>query len=118
VKYRNKRINDFYTAKGAVLKSITVRKNPAGDYYSVLLYERPYGRQPKAFSGDKSKTIGLDFYPAELYVDSNGKTGRDFGYIAQKQAHKKQLKKRQRQFARKQSGSQNREKARIKAACL
>jgi putative transposase len=47
VKYRNNRINDFYTAKGAVLKSITVRKNPAGDYYAVLLYERPYARQPK-----------------------------------------------------------------------
>ncbi|MDR2490805.1 MAG: transposase [Spirochaetaceae bacterium] len=101
-----------------MLKSITVRKNPAGDYTAVLLYERPYVRKPKTFSGDKSKTLGLDFSPAELYVDSNGRTGRDFGYIAQKQAHKKALKKRQQRLMRKQKGSQNREKARIKVARL
>jgi putative transposase len=114
VKYRNKRIGDFYTAPGATLRSITVRKNPAGDYYAVLLFERPYTRQTKVFSDNREKTIGLDFSPADLYVDSNGKIGKDFGYTAQKQAHKKPLKKFQRRLARKQKGSANREKARVK----
>jgi putative transposase len=119
VKYRkHNKINDFYTAKGAVLKSITVRKNPAGEYYAVLLYERPYTRKPKAYSGDESKTIGLDFSPANLYVDSNGRTGRGFGYVAQKQAHWKHLRKLQRRLMRKQKGSSNREKARVAVARL
>jgi putative transposase len=118
VRYRNRRIKDFFTAKGAVLKSITTRKNPAGEYYAVLLFEREYVRQSKTYSGDECKAIGLDFSPAELYIDSNGKFGRDFGYVPQKQAHKKPLKKLQRRLARKQKGSCNREKARIKVARL
>ena len=43
-------------------------------------------------------------------------TGRDFGYIPQKQTHLKQLRKLERRLARKQKGSKNREKARIKVA--
>lgn len=119
VKYRkHNKINDFFTAKGAVLKSITVRKNPAGEYFAVLLYERPYVRKSKTFSGEENKTIGLDFSPAELYIDSNGDSGKKFGYIAQKQANKKQLKKLQRRLMKKQKGSNNRNKARIKVARL
>jgi putative transposase len=119
VKYRkHNKINDFFTAKGAVLKSITVRKNPAGEFYAVLLYEREYAREPKTYSGDESKTIGLDFSPAELYIDNNGNSGTEYGYIAQKQNHKRQLKKLQRRLMKKQKGGKNREKARIKVAKL
>jgi putative transposase len=108
VKYRkHNKINDFFTAKGAVLKSITVRKNPAGEYYAVLLYQREYVREPKVYSDDENKTIGLDFSPAELYIDSNGNSGKDFGYVAQKQFHKKRLKKLQRRLVKKQKGSNN-----------
>ncbi len=119
VKYRHKgKINDFFTAKGAVLKSITVRKNSAGEYYAVLLFEREYIRKPKVYSGNESKAVGLDFSPAELYIDSNGNSGKDFGYTAQKQAHKKPLKTLKRRLAKKQRDSKNREKARIKVARL
>jgi putative transposase len=45
-------------------------------------------------------------------------TGKDFGYIPQKQAHLKQLRKLERSLARKQRSSRNREKARIKVARL
>ena len=61
-----------------------------------------------------------------MYVSSESQTGKDFGYIAQKQAHSKKLKKLQRRLARKQMvavencpikvSSKNREKARIKLA--
>jgi putative transposase len=118
VKYRHGKINDFFTAKGAVLKSITVRKNSAGEYYAVLLFEREYIRKPKVYSGNESKAVGLDFSPAGLYIDSNGNSGKDFGYIAQKQAHSKQEKQLKRRLARKQKDSKNREKARIKVARL
>lgn len=33
----------------------------------------------------------MDFSPAEMYINSDGKSGKDFGYVAQKQAHHKQL---------------------------
>ena len=71
----------------------------------------------------------MDFSPAELYVDSEGTSGLDYGYRAQKQVAKKKLTKLQRRFAKKQMvkkvcedgitrkvSSQNREKARVKLA--
>lgn len=67
---------------------------------------------------NRKDAIGLDFSPSEIYVSSENQTGKDFGYIAQKQAHSKQLRKLQRRLARKQKGSKNREKARIKLARL
>jgi putative transposase len=120
VKFRHHgKYNEFYTAEGAVLKSITIRKNPAGEYYAVLLIAREYNRKPKLYSNDESKTIGLDFSPSELYIDSNGKSAKDdFGYVAQKQRHWKSLRKLQRRLMRKQKGSKNREKARVKVARL
>jgi putative transposase len=117
VRYRHRGgFNDFFTTKGAILKSITVRKNPAGEYYAVLLFEREYIRKPKTYSGDESRAVGLDFSPVELYVDSNGNSGRDFGYIPQKQVNARKLKTLKRKLAKKQKGSNNREKVRIKVA--
>lgn len=107
---------DFFLKPGANLKSITVRKNPAGEYYAVLLFEREYVHKAKSFDGSENQAIGFDFSPADFYIDSNGKSGKDFGYVAQKQKNLKKLTKLQRRLARKQKGSANREKARIKVA--
>lgn len=107
---------DFFLRNGANLKSITIRKNPAGEYYAVLLYEREYCHKVKFFDGNENQVIGLDFSPAEFYIDSNDESGKDFGYVAQKQKNLKKLTKLQRRLARKQKGSNNREKARIKVA--
>ena len=60
----------------------------------------------------------MDFSPSEMYINSDGKSGKDFGYVAQKQAHHKQLQKLSRRLAKKQKGSNNRNKARIKLARL
>ncbi|MDR0557848.1 MAG: transposase [Treponema sp.] len=98
------------------MKSITVRKNPAGEYYAILLFEREYIRKPKTYSGSENKVIGLDFPLADLYIDSNGNSGKDFNYAAQKQAHKKKEKKLKRRLAKKQKESKNKEKTRIKVA--
>lgn len=107
---------DFFLRDGANLKSITIRKNPAGEYYSVLLFEREYCHKQKVYEGDESQAIGLDFSPEEFYINSDGSSGKDFGYVAQKQANLKKLTKLQRQLMRKQVGSNNREKARVKVA--
>ena len=107
---------DFFLLQGANLKSITIRKNPAGEYFAILLYERDYCRKQKSFDDNENQVIGLDFSPADFYIDSNGKSAKDFGYVAQKQKNLKKLTKLQRRLARKQKGSKNREKARIKVA--
>ena len=107
---------DFFLRDGADLKSITIRKNPAGEYYAVLLFEREYCHKQKVYKGGESQAIGLDFSPADFYIDSDGSSGKDFGYVAQKQANLKKLTKLQRRLMRKQIGSNNREKARVKVA--
>ena len=105
------------------LCNITVEKSCSNKYYAVLLYEI-IGQSYEI--KNRKESIGLDFSPSEMYVDSNGQSGKDFGYIAQKQKNAKKLKKLQRAFARKQMikqensprkvSSKNREKARIKLA--
>jgi putative transposase len=95
-----------------IVSNITVSKNPSGQYYASILFE--VEEHPKLKS--ENQAIGLDFSPANEYVDSNGLTGKDFGYIPQKQTHLKQLRRLERRLAKKQKGSKNREKARIKVA--
>ena len=107
------------------LCSMTISKSCSGNYYVSILFEIT----PCTYKVENRKeAIGLDFSPSEMYVSSENQTGKDFGYIAQKQAHSKKLKKLQRRFAKKQMvtvencprkvSSKNREKARIKLARL
>ena len=107
---------DFFLRGEVELKSITIRKNPANEYYAVLLFEREYCHKQKVYEGGENQAIGLDFSPADFYIDSDGQSGKDFGYVAQKQANLKKLTKLQRRLARKHVGSNNREKARVKVA--
>lgn len=112
-------------SKEAKLCNITVEKSCSNRYCAVLLYEvenQTYNIE------DRKESIGLDFSPSEMYISSENQTGKDFGYIAQKQAHSKKLRKLQRRLARKQMlkqenspikiSSKNREKSRIKLSQL
>ena len=107
---------DFFLKGSVELKSITIRKNPAGEYYAVLLFEREYCHKKKVYEGGESQAIGLDFSPADFYINSDGQSGKNYGYVAQKQANLRKLTKLQRNLMRKQIGSNNREKARVKVA--
>lgn len=111
VRFRNRELPKWLSADDKVC-NITVSKNSSGQYYASILFE--VGEQPKSKS--ENQAVGLDFSPADMYVSSCGTTGKDFGYIPQKQAHLKQLRKLERRLARKQKCSGNREKARIKVA--
>lgn len=107
------------------LCSMTISKSCSGNYYVSILFEI---ENVKYKVENRKKAIGLDFSPSEMYISSESQTGKDFGYIAQKQKHHKKLKRLQRSFARKQMikqenppkkiSSKNREKARIKLARL
>lgn len=97
------------------LCSMTVEKNCSNQYFVAILFEV----QKAVHKIDNRKdAIGMDFSPAEMYINSDGLSGKDFGYAAQKQAHHKQLKKLSKRLAKKQKGSNNRNKARIKLARL
>ena len=107
------------------LCSMTISKSCSGNYYVSILFEiSPCNYKVE----NRKEAIGLDFSPSEMYVSSENQTGKNFGYVAQKQANSKKLKKLQRRFARKQMvavenrpikvSSKNREKARIKLARL
>ena len=111
VRFRNRELPKWLNVNDKVC-NITVSKNPSGQYYASILFE--VEEQPKL--KNENQAIGLDFSPANEYIDSNGLAGKDFGYIPQKQAHLKQLRKLERRLARKQKDSKNREKARIKVA--
>lgn len=112
-------------SKEAKLCNITVEKSCANRYYAVLLFEID---KPNYKIENRKEAIGLDFSPSEMYVSSENQTGKDFGYVAQKQKYAKNLRKLQRTFARRQMikqensprkiSSKNREKARIKLARL
>ena len=96
---------------GAVPLSMTVSRNACGEYYCSILFEREHGLEQniRLFN-----SIGLDFSPSNLYIDSNNNTAPN--YKPQKQINNKKLTKLQRRLARKQKGSKNREKARVKLA--
>ena len=91
--------------------SMTISRNACGEYYCSISFER---EQNVEQSIRLSNSIGLDFSPGSLYVDNNNNTAPD--YRPYKQLNKKKLTKLQRNLARKQKGSNNREKARIKLA--
>ena len=112
-------------SKKAKLCNITVEKSCSNRYYAVLLFEID---KLNYKIENRKDAIGLDFSPSEMYVSSESQTGKDFGYIAQKQKYHKKLRRLQRTFARRQMikqensprklSSKNREKARIKLAQL
>ena len=95
----------------AVPLSMTISRNACGEYYCSVSFER---EQDLEQSVRLSNSIGLDFSPGSLYVDSNNSTAPN--YRPYKQINSKKLTKLQRNLARKQKGSNNREKARIKLA--
>ena len=112
ISFRNKPKPKWYS-QIKELKSITIEKTPSGKYFAACIFEIEsviYSTQ------NRRESIGLDFSPELCYVDSDGNTGKDFGYKPQKQIHYKQLRKYQRRLARKTKGSKNYEKARIKLA--
>ena len=90
---------------------MTVSRNACGEYYCSVLFEKVQDLEQNI---RLSNSIGLDFSPSNLYVDSNNNLAPN--YKSYKQLNSKKLTKLQRRLARKQKGSNNREKARIKLA--
>ena len=99
--------------KGATPKHMTISRNPVGEYWCSILFEK---EQDIFICTNLDNTIGLDFSPNSLYINDLNEIAPD--YKPQKQLHSKQLKHLQRNLARKKKGSKNREKVRVKLARL
>ena len=91
--------------------SMTVSRNACGEYYCSIAFER---EQDLEQSIKLSSSVGLDFSPGSLYIDSSNNSAPN--YRPYKQLNKKKLTKLQSRLARKQKGSKNREKVRVKLA--
>ena len=91
--------------------NMTVSRNASGEYYCSISFEKEQYLEQNI---RLSNAIGLDFSPNNLYIDSNNNAAPN--YKPYKQLNKKKLTKLQRRLARKQKGSNNWEKARVKLA--
>ena len=105
---KSKWIDWFLEAKPL---SMTVSRNACGEYYCSVIFER---EQDIIQNVNLSNSIGLDFSPNNLYIDSSNNSAPN--YKPYKQLNKKKLVKLQRNLSRKQKGSKNREKARVRLA--
>ena len=123
VQFSHSDLPKWWKFKTKMNGSVAISKSAPGRYYASILFTV----ENVSFHVDNRKdSIGLDFSPSELYVDSDGNTGKDFGYVAQKQANARKLKRLQRKFAKKinikdensprKIPSKNKCKARIKLA--
>lgn len=87
---------------------VTVEKTPTGKYFLVLNVE--FEPEKRANNGG---VIGIDVGLKEFYTDSNGNTVSNPRYLEKSE---KKLIREQRKLSRKQPGSNNRNKQRIKVA--
>ena len=108
VKYHNSR--DF----SGDIKTVTVSKNPSGEYYVSILVDNKQ-ELPTKKPIHKSTSVGLDFGIKDLVITSEGEV-----FENQKHFHKMKAKLRvaQRSLSRKQKGSKSRDKQRQKVAKL
>lgn len=96
------------------LKSVTVSREPSGKYFASFLYEYETTIEPKI----PEAFIGLDYDLESLYVDSNGEIPKDPTNPKYYQKYEKRLALEQQRLSRKEKGSNNYEKQRVKVARL
>jgi putative transposase len=94
--------------KGCKPRSVTITKDSAGRYFVSILIKEDMKPLPIT-----SKMVGLDLGLKSMVILSTGESVGNPKYFAQDE---KKLAQAQRQLAKKQKGSQNRAKARLKVA--
>ncbi|HEY9863444.1 MAG TPA: IS200/IS605 family element RNA-guided endonuclease TnpB [Candidatus Obscuribacterales bacterium] len=92
------------------LKSITVSLTPSGEYYAACLYD---DGKDKPVSSSEGKAVGIDMGINHYAIISNGTKHGNPKYYRK---YEIKLTQKQKQLSRKQKGSRNRNKARIKVA--
>ena len=91
------------------IKNVTIERTPTGKYFAVLNVE--FEPQPRQ---NKGNCIGIDVGIKDFYSDSNGNVVSNPKYLEKSM---RKLIREQRKLSRKQKGSNNRNKQRVKVAC-
>jgi putative transposase len=99
----------LYKNKGGI-KSITIIKNKCGQYYATILID---GDLLRTVNEPARESIGIDLGIKTLLTLSNGETIDNPRWI---HSNEKKLKKLHKQLSKKQKGSNNRAKAKLKLA--
>ena len=96
------------------VKQLTITKTPTDKYFvSLVVDDKEEAPQKVQTTSDPKKTVGIDVGLKDFAVLSNGIKISNPKYL---QRSEKLLKSRQRMLSRKQKGSKNRNKARIRVA--
>lgn len=109
LKWVNIRVDRQFTGK---IKSATVKQVPSGKYFvSILVEENSINKKQLPITFDKA--VGIDLGIKDFCILSNGIKVPNPKFLRSKE---KRLKVLQKRLSRKQKGSKNREKARLKVA--
>lgn len=90
------------------IKSVTISQDPSGKYFVSILFETEYEYLPKS-----NNSVGIDLGIKDLLITSDGEK---FKNILTTKKYENKLVKEQKKLAKKQKGSANYEKQRIKVA--
>jgi len=91
------------------IKTVTVSMNPSGKYYAAILTEKE-GDKPK--TGTDGKVAGIDLGLKDFAIVNDGIKTSKFVNPKHLAKHERNLKRKQQKLARKQKGSNSRNKAR------
>ncbi|MGF1542562.1 MAG: RNA-guided endonuclease InsQ/TnpB family protein, partial [Pleurocapsa sp.] len=95
--------------KGSI-KTVTITKNPCGQYHASILFEDGTKKPQQSIEG---KTIGIDLGLTHFCITSEGSKFDNPRWLKK---HEHNLKIKQQQLSRKQKGSGNCNKSRVKVA--
>jgi putative transposase len=112
VKFRcNKKYAEYLEKHKNCVRQATLKRLPCGEYYLSILVDGDLMHQVK----ETNNTIGIDLGVKDFVVTSEGEVFKNPHF---KKSEFNKIKKIQKQLSRKQEGSNNRNKARIKLAKL
>lgn len=93
------------------LKSITVKRTSTGKYFALLVVEQELAAETKTKA--LNKVVGIDLGLSDIVVESSGNKTKNPKYLKRASEN---LRRKHKALSRCQTGSKNREKARIKLA--
>ena len=111
IKFRcNKKTAEYLQKYKQNIKQATLSKLPCGEYYLSILVD---GSLTHKGLRDTDKTVGIDLGIKDFVITSDGEVFENLHF---KKSENNKIKILQRQLSRKEKGSNNRNKARIKLA--
>ncbi|MGI0483445.1 RNA-guided endonuclease InsQ/TnpB family protein, partial [Geminocystis sp. CENA526] len=91
------------------IKTVTVSKTPTGKYFASILFETEQDFPEVTITG---KVCGIDLGIKDFAIVNDGKKTSKYANPRQIKKHEKNLARKQQKLARQKKGSKNREKAR------